>query len=65
MHPPPPRSHHGGGFLPPLHFTPADLDALHDAIDAARRNVWAEQPAAFLDRATIDMGGTLVGTTGS
>ena len=31
----------------------------------ARRNVWAEQPASFFDRATIDMDGTLVATTGS
>jgi hypothetical protein len=46
-------------------FTAADLDTLQDAIDVARRNVWAEQPAAFFDRATIDMDGTLVATTGA
>jgi len=46
-------------------FTPPDLVALHDAIDVARRKVWAEQPAAFFDRATIDMDGTLVATTGA
>lgn len=46
-------------------FTHADIDALQDAIDVARRNVWAEQPASFFDRATIDMDGTLVATTGS
>jgi Transposase DDE domain group 1 len=46
-------------------FTAADLDTLQDAFDVARREVWAEQPAAFFDRATIDMDGTLVGTTGS
>ncbi len=45
-------------------FARADLDALHDAIDVARRRVWAEQPRDFFDRATIDMDGTLVGTTG-
>ena len=28
-------------------FTAADLDTLQDAIDGARRNVWAEQPASF------------------
>jgi hypothetical protein len=46
-------------------FTRADLDALQDAIDAARRMVWAEQPRSFFDRATLDMDGTLVATTGS
>ncbi|MBA3580782.1 MAG: IS1380 family transposase [Gemmatimonadaceae bacterium] len=46
-------------------FTAADLDTLQDAIDAARRNVWAEQPASFFDRATLDMDGTLVATTGA
>jgi hypothetical protein len=46
-------------------FAAADLDTLQDAIDVARRNVWAEQPASFLDRATLDMDGTLVETTGA
>jgi hypothetical protein len=46
-------------------FTQPHIDALQDAIDAARRKVWAEQPASFLDRATLDMDGTLVATTGS
>jgi hypothetical protein len=46
-------------------FTPADLDTLQDAIDVARRTVWAEQPASFFDRATLDMDGTLVATTGA
>jgi Transposase DDE domain group 1 len=46
-------------------FTHADIDDLHDAIDDVRLKVWAEQPAAFLARATIDMDGTLVATTGS
>jgi hypothetical protein len=46
-------------------FQPSHLDALQDAIDVARRKVWAEQPASFFDRATIDMDGTLVATTGS
>ena len=45
-------------------FARADLEALHDAIDVARRRVWAEQPGDFFDRATIDMDGTLVETTG-
>jgi len=45
-------------------FTRADLADLHDAIDVARQRVWAGQASAFFDRATIDMDGTLVGTTG-
>jgi hypothetical protein len=45
-------------------FTRADLDALQDALDATRRKVWAEQPASFFDRATLDMDGTIVETTG-
>jgi hypothetical protein len=46
-------------------FTRSHLDALHDAIDAARRKVWAEQPSSFFDRATLDMDGTRVPTTGA
>ena len=46
-------------------FTRPHLDALHDAIDEARLKVWAEQPESFRDRATLDMDGTLVATTGS
>ena len=46
-------------------FTPADLDALQDAFDEARLRAWAAQPAAFFELATLDMDGTLVGTTGS
>jgi hypothetical protein len=45
-------------------FTPADVEALLDAINETRRRVWAEQPAAFFDCATIDMDGTLTETTG-
>jgi len=40
------------------------IDQLHEAIDEARQNVWARQPAAFFERATIDCDGTLVVTTG-
>jgi hypothetical protein len=36
------------------------LDVYHDT----RIKVWASQPPAFFDQATIDMDGTLVGTTG-
>lgn len=46
-------------------FQQAHIDALQEAIDVARRKVWAEQPASFFDRATLDMDGTLVATTGS
>jgi DDE family transposase len=46
-------------------FKQSHLDALQDAIDVARRKVWSQQPASFFDRATLDMDGTLVGTTGS
>jgi hypothetical protein len=46
-------------------FARPHLDALHDAIDEARSKVWAEQPDSFFDRATLDMDGTLVATTGS
>ena len=46
-------------------FTRADIDLLQDAIDVARRQVWALQPADFFARATLDMDGTLVPTTGS
>jgi hypothetical protein len=46
-------------------FGRSDLTALHDAIDEVRLHVWAEQPDDFRDRATIDMDGTLVETTGA
>ena len=45
-------------------FAEPDIRALMDAIDDARWNVWARQPKEFFDRATIDMDGTLVITTG-
>jgi hypothetical protein len=45
-------------------FDQADIHALMHAADDARRNVWARQPDEFFDRATIDMDGTLVVTTG-
>jgi len=46
-------------------FGRSDITALHDAIDEVRLKVWAEQPRSFFDRATIDMDGTLVETTGA
>ena len=45
-------------------FAEADIRTLMRAIDDARLNVWARQPAEFFDRATIDMDGTLTVTTG-
>ena len=45
-------------------FAEPDIRALMAAIDDARLNVWARQPKKFFDRATIDMDGTLVVTTG-
>ena len=45
-------------------FTAADVLTLLDIFDDTRINVWASQPAAFFEQATIDMDGTLVETTG-
>ena len=41
------------------------IRALHDAIDAARLNVWKRQPDSFFDEAIIEMDGIMVVTTGS
>ncbi len=40
------------------------IEVLHNAIDVARLNVWAKQPDAFFEQATVDMDGHLVKTTG-
>jgi Transposase DDE domain group 1 len=45
-------------------FSAADVEALLDIFDDTRIKVWAEQPDAFFQQATIDMDGTLVGTKG-
>jgi Transposase DDE domain group 1 len=45
-------------------FTSTDVVTLLDIIDDTRIKVWAKQPAAFFEQATIDMDGTLVETTG-
>jgi hypothetical protein len=45
-------------------FTAADIGCLQDAIDEARLNVWQRQEDDFFEQATIDMDGSLVGTTG-
>jgi hypothetical protein len=43
-------------------FGLGDVLDLMDAINRARLRVWSRQPAAFFDRATIDVDGTLVAT---
>ena len=45
-------------------FDESQIRCLMGAIDEARLNVWTRQPAEFFDRATIDLDGTLVVTTG-
>ncbi len=45
-------------------FDEGDIRSLMRATDEARLNVWARQPKKFFDRATIDLDGTLVVTTG-
>jgi hypothetical protein len=45
-------------------FDEGSIRSLMQAIDEARLNVWARQPEKFFQRATIDMDGTLVVTTG-
>jgi hypothetical protein len=45
-------------------FTPAHINRLQDAFDEVRLDVWKQQDESFLERATIEMDGTLVETTG-
>jgi len=45
-------------------FGEENIRALMGAIDETRLNVWARQPKGFFDRATIDLDGVLVTTTG-
>jgi hypothetical protein len=45
-------------------FQEGSIRRLMEAIDEARRKVWARQPKEFFQRATIDLDGTLVITTG-
>lgn len=45
-------------------FREKDIRDLMDAADEARLAVWARQPQEFFERATIDLDGTLVVTTG-
>jgi Transposase DDE domain group 1 len=46
-------------------FRAADVHTLIDIGNQVRQRVWARQPAAFFEEATIDMDGTLVETTGA
>ena len=47
-------------------FRPADIrDACSTSSTTSASSVWAGQPDAFFDQATIDMDGTLVDTTGA
>jgi hypothetical protein len=45
-------------------FSAADVHTLQDIFDDVRIRVWAQQPDAFFEQATLDMDGTLVATTG-
>jgi hypothetical protein len=45
-------------------FDEGNIRSLMRAADDARLNVWTKQPRGFFDRATIDLDGTLVVTTG-
>jgi hypothetical protein len=45
-------------------FNADSIHVLQDIFHDTRRGVWARQPAAFFNQATIDMDGTLVETTG-
>jgi Transposase DDE domain group 1 len=46
-------------------FSRAHIYTLLDVINDTRLKAWASQPRAFFDRATIDMDGSLVATTGA
>src|SRR5207302_8016357 len=43
---------------------PHHIELLHDAFDAARRKVWANQSNEFFEEACLDVDGILVPTTG-
>jgi hypothetical protein len=45
-------------------FQQEHLDALQEAIDFARRKIWANQPASFFEQAILDGDGTMVETDG-
>ena len=45
-------------------FEPEDIEALLEAINDARLEVWKRQPSSFFDEAVIDADGTIAPTTG-
>lgn len=45
-------------------FNPETILILQEAINQARQNVWKQQGPAFLERALIDIDGTIAGTLG-
>jgi hypothetical protein len=45
-------------------FQAADIHTLQDIFNDVRKRVWARQPAAFFERARIDMDGVMTETTG-
>jgi len=45
-------------------FAPADITAMQECFNRARRKVWQEQPAGFLKEAFIDVDGTIASTYG-
>ena len=45
-------------------FTQNDIDALMQAVNESRVNVWKQQDESFFDQANIDVDGVLVATTG-
>ena len=45
-------------------FDARDIEALMEAINQVRLDIWARQPAGFFERAVIDADGTLASTTG-
>ena len=45
-------------------FTSVDINILQSVFNDVRLNLWRRQPNSFFDLATIDMDGSLVGTTG-
>jgi hypothetical protein len=45
-------------------FTSADVQTLLDIFNDVRIKLWAKQPAAFFEQATLDMDGSQVPTTG-
>ena len=45
-------------------FSAADVEQLMDTINQVRLGVWQKQPAAFFEKAVLDVDGTLAPTTG-